>query len=113
MLVYYYITLYFFILYLMLYFLLYDYIIVTFYYIVVLESGDVVIMGPGCQEHYRHGVRQKLRPEHDNDFRINITFRQQHAPLADRHGLGDVDPGWSEMVESNEAVFFSTKIFAS
>ena len=29
-----------------------------------LSSGDVIIMGPGCQEHYLHGAPQRLRPKH-------------------------------------------------
>ena len=75
---------------------------------IILESGDVVIMGPGCQQHYRHGVRQKLKPKHGNDFRLNITFRQQHKPLPVEAADGS---GWSAMVVEASAVEFNRRSY--
>jgi alkylated DNA repair dioxygenase AlkB len=39
---------------------------------ILLEHGDVLVMGSGCQQHYHHGIAYKTMPE----TRVSLTFRQ-------------------------------------
>jgi alkylated DNA repair dioxygenase AlkB len=38
----------------------------------VLEHGDLLVMGTGCQQNYVHGITYKVMPE----TRISLTFRK-------------------------------------
>ena len=37
----------------------------------VLEHGDFLVMGKGCQKHYRHGIQRIVMPA----TRVSLTFR--------------------------------------
>lgn len=39
---------------------------------ILLEHGDLLVMGSGCQQHYHHGIAYKTMPE----TRVSLTFRQ-------------------------------------
>ena len=68
-----------------------------------LEAGSVLVMGPGCQEHYKHGAPNPLKlVSGELGYRINITFRQQHEPCVSE---APGDPFAQMVLESDEAVF--------
>ena len=50
----------------------------------ILDNGDILWMGHRCQEHYLHGVPNKIQP---SNYRINITFRLQKIPDAASNSL--------------------------
>lgn len=39
---------------------------------ILLEHGDLLVMGSGCQQYYHHGIAYKTMPE----TRVSLTFRQ-------------------------------------
>lgn len=41
---------------------------------ILLEHGDLLLMGKGCQKHYRHHIPYKVMP----NTRISLTFRKFH-----------------------------------
>lgn len=41
----------------------------------MLDHGDLFIMGPGMQQHYKHGVKKSTAKKYVNLRRINLTVR--------------------------------------